>query len=66
MLEREADLVDVLDRILDKGIVIPNVIVFSQGGTHVSPVLLRAEDLRLETDDLTDLFAFWRRDLWTK
>ena len=71
------DLIDTLDRILDKGIVVDLEIVISLAGVGLPPG--RVEKVRIEKisiqphgrfaipiDPPEDLFPFWRRDLWTK
>jgi hypothetical protein len=73
------DLISVLDRVLDKSIVIDSWICFGLEGTDLRVADARAcvassavyvgygkEGSWKEGKDLEDLFAFWRRDLWTK
>lgn len=63
----EAIFIDVLDRILDKGIIVEAWVRISLQGCRVeiiSPIV--AGDVHIESDDLSGFFPYWRRDLWTK
>ena len=73
----EDDWTEVLDRILDKGIVIDQRIQISFAG--VTAILPKVEHVRIEKfsiqasgqspkeiENLDDLFPYWRRDLWSK
>lgn len=74
----ENDLSEVLDRILDKGIVIDQTVRISLtgGATTVQPTVeyVRIEKFSIqasgqspkEIENLEDLFPYWRRDLWSK
>lgn len=77
MITPAKDLIDTLDRILDKGIVVDQWVRISLvGGVLVpQPVeFVRVEKISIQTegsrpyegDDLTNLFPYWRRDLWSK
>jgi len=66
MIDHESHLIDVLDRILDKGIVVDQWIRLAANGAQLEPIAVNAANIRVETDDLSHLFAYWRRDLWTK
>lgn len=79
-LSADRDLIDTLDRILDKGIVVDQWVRLSLTGgalvalvpqpvefVRVEKISVQTEGQRpLERDDLTNLFPYWRRDLWSK
>ena len=70
------DLVETLDRILDKGIVVNQEVAISPAGVLPLKAIekVRIESISIQphgsyamdTDDLGDLFPYWRRDFWTK
>ena len=74
------DLIDTLDRILDKGIVIDQLVWLKLSGTqieHLPPPRVRSVSIErisvqatgerpVEYEDWRDLFPYWRRDLWSK
>ena len=73
----ENDWTEVLDRILDKGIVVDQTVRISVSG--ISAVQPTVEYVRIEKfsvqasgqnpregENLDDLFPYWRRDLWSK
>lgn len=73
----DRDLIDTLDRILDKGIVVDQWVRISLTGgalvlqpvefVRVEKISIQIEGQRqLEREDLTNLFPYWRRDLWSK
>jgi hypothetical protein len=73
------DLISVLDRVLDKSIVVESWIQLGLEGADLRVADARAcvassavysgygdQGLWKEGKDVEDLFPFWRRDLWTK
>ena len=73
------DLIGILDRVLDKSIVVESWIRIGLEGIELRVADARAcvassavyvgygdEGSWKEGKDLEDLFPFWRRDLWTK
>ena len=73
------DLVSVLDRVLDKSIVVESWASISLQGIDLRVANARAclassavydgygeQGLWKESRDFSELFPFWRRDLWTK
>ena len=73
----DRSLVDTLDRILDKGIVIDSLMLISLEGAklpagniqavHVEKISVQTSGQHArEPEDLANLFPFWRRDLWSK
>ena len=74
------DLIDTLDRILDKGIVIDQLVWLKPSATqieHLPPPRVRSVSIErisvqatgerpVESEGLENLFPYWRRDLWSK
>jgi hypothetical protein len=70
------DLLDTLDRILDKGIVIDQFVNISITGAlppeRVQRILVESISIQeygqdaVELEDFENLFPYWRRDLWSK
>ena len=70
------DLVETLDRILDKGIVVNQEVAISPAGVLPPQTVgkVRIEKISIQPygrsaidiDDLCDFFPYWRRDFWTK
>ena len=77
MITPAKDLIDTLDRILDKGIVVDNWVRISLVGGVLPPERVRHVSVErisvqttgqrpVESDGLENLFPYWRRDLWSK
>ena len=73
----DKDFTDTLDHILDKGIVIDQLVRIITSGTtlelpnveriRIEKISIQASGQRpIEIEELESLFPFWRRDLWSK